>query len=481
MVRDPQSHSEVWTGDCFDRDGLSNDLERRAVAWECIFHVINNAAEWYFKNHDHTCPIFALVYEALTLSLGLSSHGMGAQWHKTMVSQKASESVLLHIKGDNLKLDRWYSYFKRSRVWKPCRIPLLLALVPYGLKKKWWNHISETPFYSSRHLEGADPDAYQPAPEVLEAMAAEEVSAKRAGADSDLVGRRTVKESNKVIERVKAGFENDLHFMTSVCANEWSSQLQDLMTEYVEPYEIMHGHHLVLSKTQRGGKQYRMDMAVGGWMKPVQQCFDKFADAKSLAYIGFTSDMCVGEDVVAQQQFLATIALRFTVNLAAMHAEWSASYSWTLPKVLVQLLDPREDKRQEFLRKLQHWWTILTTLERIAWGNKRCQDFYDHLIWPNDTFVREIMIFLLEVDFKAVPREVEIRMEDYAASFSGDNATERGFGVQKNKQKHSQRGQIGIIERWHVLVARNLLKDYDRRAVQVTDQIKAETLLTNTA
>ena len=94
---------------------------------------------------DATCLVFLTLYPELTKELGLDSGDLGSEGHMKLVFLKASKAYLLHNKGDNVKLGRWYSYVAKAKVWRESRLPILLVLLAYGMQKGWWKHISETP------------------------------------------------------------------------------------------------------------------------------------------------------------------------------------------------------------------------------------------------------------------------------------------------------------------------------------------------
>ena len=104
-----------------------------------------------------------------------------------------------------------------------------------------------------------------------------------------------------------------------------------------------------------------------------------------------------------------------------------------------------------------------------ALSDPRCKTFVNSLVWPRDCFVRELLIILLEVDFACVPEEeAKQPLLDYCRSICGTKVVEDGFNVEKNKEKFSKRNLVGKLGRWHVLLARDTLAEYDRRPLQIT-------------
>ena len=368
-----------------------------------FFQIVKSAAEWYFDNRDHEDKWFLVMYEDLARAFDdCSVLDFGTEQHRRRIFQRAKECPLLYRKGEKVKLSRWYSFVKVSRAWKQCRLPSVLVLVPYGLRKGWWPHISATPYYTSRLLEVVDDDAEFCAEDLeREAFAAEEVAVRRSSG-GELVGARTRKQADAIVDRLKTGCQNLLHFATNTWCNQYASQMQDLIVAYVAPFEKAHNVHMCRCTTKRGTVGYRVDRASGLWLEPCRESFRLLADGDAAAYVGFRTTTGWDDEELIYEQRLATISLRYVMNLAADHVEWAAAYSWSFPKRFALLLQPDEIAVEKELTVLQEWWGCLQRLEATACGEKDCGYFLKSLIWPADPFVRSIFVHLEEGGFASL-------------------------------------------------------------------------------
>jgi hypothetical protein len=462
--------------------GLETALIEAIAAMSChqgpwhgnaFFCIIRDAGRWYFQTRDVDCPIFLALYPELSKDLGADSGDMGSKEHMQFVFEKASRAHLLHNKGDNVKLGRWYSYVGKCKAFRPSRSSILLVLLSYGLRKGWWDHISDTPLYSSRHMQGDLADFGVGAEDLAAAAhVAEQLAVKKAGG-GELVAPRSVKESNRLVERMRTGCKNTLHFTANVLANKWSCQMQDLLFTFLEPSSKAHSCHVSLSKTQAGCMQWRLMQAKGSWLDQLGGVWAKFEDMEALNYIGFKFESDLDEAEELHEQRLATVCFRLSLCICSHEFLTGAAYSFTLPCYFAALLDPDETARQGALALLKQWWETLCRLEATALDNPRCRKFVDSLVWPRDCFVRELLILLLEARFESIPEEaVRQPLLDYCRGLLGTKMVEDAFNVERNKECFSRRNLIGRLSRWHVLLARDTLGEYDRKALAITPAAK---------
>merc|ERR1712172_484503 len=93
---------------------------------------------------------------------------------------------------------------------------------------------------------------------------------------------------------------------------------------------------------------------------------------------------------------------------------------------------------------------VLVHLEEQALKELRCRSFVDSLLFPLETWTREIFVQLLECDFQSVPTFVD---EDVQAFLEGLNATllkELHInGVRRYERKNGS-GKASPFRAWHI-------------------------------
>ena len=72
---------------------------------------LKQAAETFFKTHDHTCTLFTFVYEGAVHEMGLPTIGMESNEHLEMTWQKVKSCPIWSHRDDTVKLGRWQSTF----------------------------------------------------------------------------------------------------------------------------------------------------------------------------------------------------------------------------------------------------------------------------------------------------------------------------------------------------------------------------------
>lgn len=92
-------------------------------------------------------------------------------------------------------------------------------------------------------------------------------------------------------------------------------------------------------------------------------------------------------------------------------------------------------------------------------------DFMKHLVFPQRTFEREILIMLAEEYFNSVSPEIENLIQGFADSWHSTNIDEDMMNKYRTREQAQSAGECSRLSRWHVAVASTLVQDYDRQVV----------------
>jgi hypothetical protein len=133
-----------------------------------------------------------------------------------------------------------------------------------------------------------------------------------------------------------------------------------------------------------------------------------------------------------------------------------------LPGKFVMLLSPLEDIRRLCLNELRDIWELLQVCEMSAVSDPWATDFLKHLVFPNRTFDREILIMLAEERFTSVTPEIRNLVEGFADAWHSTNINEDMMNQYRQREQAQSAGECGRLSRWHVAASSTLISDYDR-------------------
>lgn len=121
--------------------------------------------------------------------------------------------------------------------------------------------------------------------------------------------------------------------------------------------------------------------------------------------------------------------------------------------------------KKKCLTELRELWELICICESTAQEDSWAMDFMKHLVFPERTFEREILIMLAEEFFGSVSPEIENLIIGFSDAWHSTNIDEDMMIKYRTREAAQSAGECSRLSRWHVAAATNLMQDYDRKVV----------------
>ena len=181
------------------------------------------------------------------------------------------------------------------------------------------------------------------------------------------------------------------------------------------------------------------------------------------------------EGMINQERQLAQVALESSMHVARHIMLVAMRYSDTLPQAFLQLVDASDTQRWGALQKIKEWFTFLCEAEECARSDIWMKHWLRDLMWPDCTFVREILIMLYEANFDGLTAEIIQQLEGFAQSFLSSHIDETCMNLYRTREKESPNHAFSRASRYHTAATSTLIEEYDRNPVRITDAAKSIT------
>lgn len=428
-----------------------------------FFGSFSEAADEYFDAFSPlTCPLFDALYGKLTFQLhaGRLPVHFGTADHRMEMWERARSAWPLHFKGTKSKQGRWFQLFDRPSKQLPFWACMELVLTYMGAIEGWFG--TEDPPSRSGPL--APLHLTKGVVDGAAAAASTAAAQTEAGAGSL---RRTVAESNKDVEALRAGARNTMHLGLAILNRSDLRALWMLVTTATQPIVREHGRFLVMQKTMEGSKQWLIEMSQKGYESPLLEVFDFMRDDGLLVACGlksfcdFSSPFLFGTETGCG---LVSSVFGYAVELIGSQLQWLMRHSHALPGLFYALLSPKSEPAA--LATLRRWWDVLQNLERSMLDSVWLQQYHSDLIWPKVLWVREVLVGLSECRFERVPADLRSELEAVAMGFRSTKIVEDGFNMLRDRGRHHKSSRQGAALRFANLVSSSLMADSDRRPVK---------------
>ena len=285
-----------------------------------------------------------------------------------------------------------------------------------------------------------------------------------------------VEQRNECLSAVRKRCAKTLHFASLVPSNKFGNQAAEVVDAGTLAFAEMFDKGKTTCKTRVGGLHWHQDLAAGGVLNTISDAF---------AYMGYPEivdrvDFLPSEEfdvqtagAILQDNLLAQVWFDLVVSLSWRYATSTMTYSAVYPMKFILLIMAGEEKKKELLAEYKADWELLCRMERMALDDQWVAGFLRSLRWPQEQFVREIMVQLAEESFCVVTDEVHARVRGLAYAFKSTNIVEDLHNKYRFAEGASSNGSFGRIARWHRSSTCRLLTEYDCKAIAVTDEARA--------
>lgn len=473
---------------------------------------------WHFS--------FALQDLVRELARGCDAH-IGSEEHYELIWNLCKQHPVFSSKGCRTKFGRWASWLNANKLWHGRRVVFLLVLIFMGIKQGWFTSASDVMIAraptalpavvgedgalsggaGSSAAQGASSSSSSGAAAGSASSSGTKASAGAASSSSSGAGApagtasssssglaatvssgaamagakgtppppRTVKDSNEQMRLSRGRCANTLHFVAKVLANRFGNQLCDVVAMCTQPFATFFDMGKTITKTPQGSLAWHIDLAVGSFGGVLRQAFGAMADAETLHYIGFLapSDFRFVEASESDQD--CALAQKMLELIMSESFHWLMStmtWSDSLPGAFLPLLSRDEQARKACLQKLEEWFKVLCRLEQTANTDPRARQFVNNLLWPLETYPREILIMLSETSFQEVTKDIVELVEGFGKSWLQTNIDEDIMNKLRTREAAHSAGRLGSNARWHCCVTSGVIENYGRTLIQPTTASK---------
>ena len=134
-------------------------------------------------------------------------------------------------------------------------------------------------------------------------------------------------------------------------------------------------------------------------------------------------------------------------------------YCFCVPGVFDALLSSGPTIVSIALSFCERLWKQLVHAEEIALRDPWVSDFLENLLWPNNPWIRSILISLRECNFELVPEDL---LDQLSQLFSthGTKQVEDGFNWFRRYARGNMKGAFSPVMQWHRGNFANLLEEH---------------------
>ena len=217
-----------------------------------------------------------------------------------------------------------------------------------------------------------------------------------------------------------------------------------------------------------------MEQAKCKWVRPLLKVVGTLSDRRSLMDWGLDMDpsSLLHDSEEADEQDMASLAWQLTCSLLGQGIVNNSMYSDAPPWCLAPLLSLVESDQQGALEMAGLLWEALVALEdRCIVGDAKASNLREEMMWPNLTWVRELLLALRSVQFKGVPKNtVYDPLKQFFTSWGSTKVIEDAINIEKGVGTLVRTGMHQVNELCSHMINSQLLPDNDRPCPEkVTD------------
>ena len=405
--------------------------------------------------------LWKTFYEPIAKALGLWDSAVA--WtigHMSDVLAACETHPIVHHAGKTVQLSRWFSVWDRFTDKLVETVPLMtMIMVWLGFFKGWLTCGDALLQY------------------VLGTSLHTVVGSTRMAGRADIT--RTVAESALVLQRLRNDSHCTEHTVLIILSNYLSLRVMTAYSVFVAVTRKLHGQSLHKACKPDRCMELRVDMALGGWRKELQEILEITKSAELLENCTFTPASRLGAMSEEEKQVEVVLTDRvhtFLVHLMGARVIYASKLEYMFPWAAAGLLSQDAGKLKKQMTKFERWWTGLCRLEVEAQTDIEAKRFQMSLLFPLWSWARILLIELKECSFKRVLKTRLDKLTRWARGFITTKVDEDGIKVIKTKSRASDQGATSRANRWGNLVDSELLKEYGHKGLEVTAEDTASAL-----
>jgi hypothetical protein len=436
------------------------------------FGNLKDAMDQWGRSCTHDDPLFQFMYPKIVRDLheGRLPEGFGSEEHRLSVWKALPEHIVFLQKGMRTKLNRWYQLLQKCKTFRPYRSMVMAVLMYVGIHRGWWHGVEDTPCFAHEPSSGASAVAARPQ--------ATEAPSQAAVKSSGSVGR-SVRLSNEGVKTLRDHCQGGMHLACTILGMEETWALMSGMAAIAGPSHEEHSKTVTILKTKKGTLDWKCSMAAEHHWQYLQDTMDMLFDRGLMLKLGLVSyeggpTQSLFDDVVATR--VSATLMDFARLLLAKEITFYRTYSEDLPSRFASLVHTSADCRAAGAKWVRDAFEVVTGAEAAAFDDPWLQDYIANMLWPRNTWVREVCISLAEMDWQALPHAVaeEVRHANMGPATSVEE--ELAFNNCRRNMDSSRTGKLGRKAVWHRCLMSMVLEDSDRPQQRPTaaDRVEAK-------
>ena len=396
-------------------------------------------------------PFFLALFDRIASDLGRPLDGTNDDlvniWEEVRAGRFTS------VRGECPKIGRWMSWHDKYGEFRKQWNIMFLHLLNMGMNRGWWPSVDRSPLYASVSSLVVDDEKVD-----------EDIQA----ATCDLLTSKSVKDSNRYMNRLKRSSASNARLATMILASNTTHRCAEIKYWLSDPLRAEFGSMITMLKTPWGTSDWLVEMSTTGrCTATLQRIWETFSTAAGALSLTFDADKNLTEAERAEEFLLAKVAFDFTVSLIGLQSVFALWYERHLPGIFLRLLGKLEARR-EALGLLKAIFDKLTRDEQEAPSCTSLKHVLTQMQWPQHALVREWLVGLAEVNFNKVPTWIEDAVKRMARGLATSKIVEDMFKNITDTTRASPNGQMARKTRWVECIEGQTFADFGRPPVPST-------------
>ena len=155
VIYDPWHRADGYTAETYHDTNQHFSKLEAAVGYEAFrgpwlgnanFQVgVGASKDFHRRANKDTNAIYDWCYPISALNRGDDVALIGDESHKAQLRADLRNAAPFTKLDARMKLGRWCAFHDKHGAFKPHRVPVLMVFIPYGIVKKWWPSVAESP------------------------------------------------------------------------------------------------------------------------------------------------------------------------------------------------------------------------------------------------------------------------------------------------------------------------------------------------
>lgn len=397
-------------------------------------------------------------YPAIAKELGVDRDmAAGTYDHIEQVKLMMITAKVFETKGEKVALRSFFKWVRSMKEFRKGWHALLTVLIVIGARKGW---------FKPGYVPGVGVSSKAALLEVGE-LSPEDQQA--AGCNND-----------QSLQQLRAQCQNSMHVVAEILGNTKKEFVLKTMALFGEPFQVEHDLTIKLMKGPEEALRYYQQAALGKFCFTAVKALRIWADSDTLAAVGITTHPADFGPIQGSAAEHAILKIEVKDENEKLELMWK--FTWRLiqrrmcsmthlrdgwPGPFSLLLSPKENERQEGMRKCEAAWLAISEGEEVAHTNTCVGSLMQNLGYNQMVPVRESLLALSQWSFQYAPPSVLDVWRTVFYGWGNSTVIEDGFNIAKDGQRDSKNTEMSRMRRWSAPIVKGIIAQrYDRKEVK---------------